>query len=85
MSEENGEQMPLYFMLVSLPESNDSDSRNWTVLRRLSEFQNLHRKLSEASICRVHFLLLMLSSAPITNTFERLKFTEAVCMCYSIV
>ncbi|XP_075053038.1 sorting nexin-25 isoform X2 [Mixophyes fleayi] len=47
VSEENGEQMPLYFVLVSLPDSGDSDNKNWTVLRRLSEFQNLHRKLSE--------------------------------------
>lgn len=74
VSEENGEQMPLYFVFVNLPESNDSDSRNWTVLRRLSEFQNLHRKLSEVSICRVHFLLQILLSAPITDTFERLRF-----------
>ncbi|XP_073498655.1 sorting nexin-25 isoform X2 [Phyllobates terribilis] len=47
VSEENGEQMPLYFVLVNLPESGESDNKNWTVLRRLSEFQNLHRKLSE--------------------------------------
>ncbi|XP_053559859.1 sorting nexin-25 [Bombina bombina] len=47
VSEENGEQMPCYFVLVSLPESGESEGRNWTVLRKLSEFQNLHRKLSE--------------------------------------
>nr|XP_040150348.1 sorting nexin-25 isoform X1 [Ictidomys tridecemlineatus] len=47
VTEENGEQMPCYFVTVSLQEVGGVESKNWTVPRRLSEFQNLHRKLSE--------------------------------------
>ncbi|KAI1883541.1 hypothetical protein AGOR_G00232650 [Albula goreensis] len=46
-TEENGEQMPCYFVSVSLLEGEDSDSNHWTVTRKLSEFQALHRKLTE--------------------------------------
>ncbi|XP_073463477.1 sorting nexin-25 [Aquarana catesbeiana] len=74
VSEENGEQMPLYFMLVSLPESNDSDSRNWTVLRRLSEFQNLHRKLSECFPSLKKVQLPSLSKIPFKSVDQ--KFLE---------
>ncbi|XP_072480247.1 sorting nexin-25 isoform X1 [Notamacropus eugenii] len=45
--EENGEQMPCYFVMVSLQEVGGGETKHWTVPRRLSEFQNLHRKLSE--------------------------------------
>uniref|UniRef100_A0A7N4NN45 Sorting nexin 25 n=1 Tax=Sarcophilus harrisii TaxID=9305 RepID=A0A7N4NN45_SARHA len=45
--EENGEQMPCYFVMVSLQEVGGVETKNWTVPRKLSEFQNLHRKLSE--------------------------------------
>ncbi|XP_040190092.1 sorting nexin-25 [Rana temporaria] len=74
VSEENGEQMPLYFVLVSLPESNDSDSRNWTVLRRLSEFQNLHRKLSECFPSLKKVQLPSLSKIPFKSVDQ--KFLE---------
>ncbi|XP_063090732.1 sorting nexin-25 [Cavia porcellus] len=47
VTEENGEQMPCYFVMVSLQEVRGIETKNWTVPRRLSEFQNLHRKLSE--------------------------------------
>ncbi|XP_027454465.1 sorting nexin-25 isoform X5 [Zalophus californianus] len=47
VTEENGEQMPCYFVMVSLQEVGGLETKNWTVPRRLSEFQNLHRKLSE--------------------------------------
>ncbi|XP_048647844.1 sorting nexin-25 isoform X1 [Marmota marmota marmota] len=47
VTEENGEQMPCYFVTVSLQEVGGVETKNWTVPRRLSEFQNLHRKLSE--------------------------------------
>ncbi|KAM6149879.1 sorting nexin-25 isoform 2-T2 [Erethizon dorsatum] len=47
VTEENGEQMPCYFVMVSLQEVGGIETKNWTVPRRLSEFQNLHRKLSE--------------------------------------
>lgn len=74
VSEENGEQMPLYFVLVSLPESNDSDSKNWTVLRRLSEFQNLHRKLSECFPSLKKVQLPSLSKIPFKSVDQ--KFLE---------
>ncbi|MEJ1285088.1 sorting nexin 25 [Cricetulus griseus] len=47
VTEENGEQMPCYFVKVNLQEVGGVETKNWTVPRRLSEFQNLHRKLSE--------------------------------------
>nr|XP_044989444.1 sorting nexin-25 isoform X1 [Jaculus jaculus] len=47
VTEENGEQMPCYFVMVSLQEVGGVETKNWTVPRRLSEFQNLHRKLNE--------------------------------------
>ncbi|XP_015854176.3 sorting nexin-25 [Peromyscus maniculatus bairdii] len=47
VTEENGEQMPCYLVRVNLQEVGGVESKNWTVPRRLSEFQNLHRKLSE--------------------------------------
>lgn len=50
VTEENGEQMPCYFVMVSLQEVGGVETKNWTVPRRLSEFQNLHRKLSEVRI-----------------------------------
>lgn len=50
VTEENGEQMPCYFVTVSLQDVGGVETKNWTVPRRLSEFQNLHRKLSEVRI-----------------------------------
>lgn len=50
VTEENGEQMPCYFVMVSLQDVGGVETKNWTVPRRLSEFQNLHRKLSEVRI-----------------------------------
>lgn len=48
--EENGEQVPCYSVMVSLQEVGGAETKNWTVPRKLSEFQNLHRKLSEVRI-----------------------------------
>lgn len=45
--EENGEQVPCYSVMVSLQNVGGAETKNWTVPRKLSEFQNLHRKLSE--------------------------------------
>ncbi|MGH0147175.1 UNVERIFIED_CONTAM: hypothetical protein FKN15_041512 [Acipenser sinensis] len=47
VADENGEQMPCYSICVHLLESDESKNNSWTVSRRLSEFQTLHRKLSE--------------------------------------
>lgn len=48
--EENGEQVPCYSVMVSLQEVGGAETKNWTVPRKLSEFQNLHRKLSEVRV-----------------------------------
>nr|XP_006128546.1 sorting nexin-25 isoform X5 [Pelodiscus sinensis] len=45
--EENGEQVPCYFVMVNLQEVGGAEAKSWSVPRKLSEFQNLHRKLSE--------------------------------------
>lgn len=45
--EENGEQVPCYSVMVSLREADGAEAKEWLVLRKLSEFQSLHRKLSE--------------------------------------
>ncbi|XP_044153584.1 sorting nexin-25 [Bufo gargarizans] len=74
VSEENGEQMPMYFVLVSLPESGELDNKNWTVLRRLSEFQNLHRKLSECFPSLKKVQLPSLSKLPFKSIDQ--KFLE---------
>ncbi|XP_041114704.1 sorting nexin-25-like isoform X2 [Polyodon spathula] len=47
LADENGEQMPCYSICVHLLESDESKNNSWTVSRRLSEFQTLHRKLTE--------------------------------------
>ncbi|XP_060783876.1 sorting nexin-25 isoform X5 [Neoarius graeffei] len=45
--EENGEQMACYSVAVSLLEGEDLENNSWCVTRKLSEFQALHRKLTE--------------------------------------
>ncbi|EHB03628.1 Sorting nexin-25 [Heterocephalus glaber] len=69
VTEENGEQMPCYFVMVSLQEVGGIETKNWTVPRRLSEFQNLHRKLSEnllsdERLCQSEALYAFLSPSP---------------------
>ncbi|XP_027454462.1 sorting nexin-25 isoform X2 [Zalophus californianus] len=69
VTEENGEQMPCYFVMVSLQEVGGLETKNWTVPRRLSEFQNLHRKLSEnllsdERLCQSEALYAFLSPSP---------------------
>ncbi|XP_076708518.1 sorting nexin-25 isoform X2 [Callospermophilus lateralis] len=69
VTEENGEQMPCYFVTVSLQEVGGVETKNWTVPRRLSEFQNLHRKLSEKllsdeRLCQSEALYAFLSPSP---------------------
>ncbi|CAH2300374.1 sorting nexin-25 isoform X1 [Pelobates cultripes] len=74
VSEENGEQMPLYFVLVNLPDSGNCEIKNWTVLRKLSEFQNLHRKLSECFPSLKKVQLPSLSKLPFKSIDQ--KFLE---------
>ncbi|XP_017362398.1 sorting nexin-25 isoform X2 [Cebus imitator] len=69
VTEENGEQLPCYFVMVSLQEVGGVETKNWTVPRRLSEFQNLHRKLSEnllsdERLCQSEALYAFLSPSP---------------------
>ncbi|CAM4618347.1 unnamed protein product [Leuciscus chuanchicus] len=46
-SEENGEQTACYCVSVSLSEDDDCKNNRWSVTRKISEFQALHRKLTE--------------------------------------
>uniref|UniRef100_A0AAY4B1K2 Sorting nexin 25 n=1 Tax=Denticeps clupeoides TaxID=299321 RepID=A0AAY4B1K2_9TELE len=46
-AEDNGEQMPFYVVAVSLVEGDDTKNNRWSVTRKLTEFQALHRKLTE--------------------------------------
>ncbi|XP_033704809.1 sorting nexin-25 isoform X8 [Tursiops truncatus] len=74
VTEENGEQMPCYFVMVSLQEVGGVETKNWTVPRRLSEFQNLHRKLSECFPSLKKVQLPSLSKLPFKSVDQ--KFME---------
>ncbi|KAM6221996.1 sorting nexin-25 isoform 1-T1 [Rhynchocyon petersi] len=74
VTEENGEQMPCYFVTVSLQEVGGVETKNWTVPRRLSEFQNLHRKLSECFPSLKKVQLPSLSKLPFKSVDQ--KFME---------
>ncbi|OCT99570.1 sorting nexin-25 [Xenopus laevis] len=74
VSEENGEQMPSYTVSVNLPDSGESENRNWIVHRKLSEFQNLHRKLSECFPSLKKVQLPSLSKLPFKSIDQ--KFLE---------
>uniref|UniRef100_A0A669QFR6 Sorting nexin 25 n=1 Tax=Phasianus colchicus TaxID=9054 RepID=A0A669QFR6_PHACC len=72
--EENGEQVPCYSVLVSLQEVGGAETKNWTVPRKLSEFQNLHRKLSECFPSLKKVQLPSLSKLPFKSIDQ--KFME---------
>ncbi|XP_070948847.1 sorting nexin-25 isoform X8 [Macaca nemestrina] len=74
VTEENGEQLPCYFVTVSLQEVGGVETKNWTVPRRLSEFQNLHRKLSECVPSLKKVQLPSLSKLPFKSVDQ--KFME---------
>ncbi|MXQ84270.1 hypothetical protein E5288_WYG014207 [Bos mutus] len=74
VTEENGEQMPCYFVTVSLQEVGGVETKNWTVPRRLSEFQNLHRRLSECFPSLKKVQLPSLSKLPFKSVDQ--KFME---------
>uniref|UniRef100_A0A2K5DT89 Sorting nexin 25 n=1 Tax=Aotus nancymaae TaxID=37293 RepID=A0A2K5DT89_AOTNA len=74
VTEENGEQLPCYFVMVSLQEVGGVETKNWTVPRRLSEFQNLHRKLSECVPSLKKVQLPSLSKLPFKSIDQ--KFME---------
>ncbi|KAL6480323.1 hypothetical protein MHYP_G00113560 [Metynnis hypsauchen] len=72
--EENGEQMPCYSVAVSLLEGDDSKNSCWTVTRKLSEFQALHRKLTECFPSLKKVQLPSLSKLPFKSIDQ--KFLE---------
>ncbi|XP_050804330.1 sorting nexin-25 isoform X4 [Gopherus flavomarginatus] len=72
--EENGEQVPCYFVMVSLQEVDGAETKNWRVPRKLSEFQNLHRKLSECFPSLKKVQLPSLSKLPFKSVDQ--KFME---------
>ncbi|XP_014377170.1 sorting nexin-25 isoform X1 [Alligator sinensis] len=72
--EENGEQVPCYSVMVSLQEVGGAEAKNWTVPRKLSEFQNLHRKLSECFPSLKKVQLPSLSKLPFKSVDQ--KFME---------
>ncbi|XP_072520148.1 sorting nexin-25 [Salminus brasiliensis] len=72
--EENGEQMPCYSVAVSLLEGDDSKNNCWTVTRKLSEFQALHRKLTECFPSLKKVQLPSLSKLPFKSIDQ--KFLE---------
>ncbi|XP_014118612.1 PREDICTED: sorting nexin-25 isoform X2 [Pseudopodoces humilis] len=72
--EENGEQVPCYSVMVSLQEVGGAETKNWTVPRKLNEFQNLHRKLSECFPSLKKVQLPSLSKLPFKSIDQ--KFME---------
>ncbi|KAG9272588.1 sorting nexin-25 [Astyanax mexicanus] len=72
--EENGEQMPCYCVAVSLLEGDDSKNSCWSVTRKLSEFQALHRKLTECFPSLKKVQLPSLSKLPFKSIDQ--KFLE---------
>ncbi|XP_071412425.1 sorting nexin-25 isoform X1 [Pithys albifrons albifrons] len=72
--EENGEQVPCYSVMVSLQEVGGAETKNWTVPRKLNEFQNLHRKLSECFPSLKKVQLPSLSKLPFKSVDQ--KFME---------
>ncbi|XP_023670504.1 sorting nexin-25 [Paramormyrops kingsleyae] len=71
--EENGEQMPCYTVSVSLQDGSSADSVNsrWTVTRKLSEFQVLHRKLLECFPSLKKIQLPSLSKLPFKSVDQK--------------
>ncbi|XP_074847946.1 sorting nexin-25 isoform X4 [Carettochelys insculpta] len=72
--DENGEQVPCYLVMVSLQEVGGAEAKNWSVPRKLSEFQSLHRKLSECFPSLKKVQLPSLSKLPFKSVDQ--KFME---------
>ncbi|XP_060783875.1 sorting nexin-25 isoform X4 [Neoarius graeffei] len=72
--EENGEQMACYSVAVSLLEGEDLENNSWCVTRKLSEFQALHRKLTECFPSLKKVQLPSLSKLPFKSVDQ--KFLE---------
>lgn len=48
-TEEGGEMVAAYSVCVTLAEEEESANSRWNVSRKLTEFQTLHRKLTEVT------------------------------------
>lgn len=48
-TEEGGETVACYSVCVSLVEGEETTNSRWSVQRKLTEFQMLHRKLTEVT------------------------------------
>ncbi|KAL4640544.1 sorting nexin-25-like [Arapaima gigas] len=72
--EENGEQVPCYCVKVSLLEGDEVEGSSWTISRKLSDFQMLHRKLAEDHPSLKKVQLPTLSKLPF-KSFDQ-KFLE---------
>ena len=48
-TEEGGETLASYSVCVSLVEGEETANSRWNVQRKLTEFQMLHRKLTEVT------------------------------------
>ncbi|XP_063165806.1 sorting nexin-25 [Candoia aspera] len=72
--EENGEQVPYYSVIVILQEIGRAEAKEWTVVRKLSAFQSLHRKLSECFPSLKKAQLPSLSKLPFKSVDQ--KFME---------
>lgn len=48
-AEEGGEMVACYSVCVSLVEGEESANSRWNINRKLTEFQMLHRKLTEVT------------------------------------
>ncbi|XP_030047356.1 LOW QUALITY PROTEIN: sorting nexin-25 [Microcaecilia unicolor] len=72
--EENGIHIPCYSVVVSLQDAVETECKHWTVHRKLSEFQSLHRKLCECFSSLKKIQLPSLSKLPFKSVDH--KFME---------
>lgn len=73
-AEEGGETLACYCVSVSLLEGDDSPNSRWSVSRKLTEFQILHRKLTECFPSLKKLQLPSLSKLPFKSIDQ--KFLE---------
>ncbi|KAK7919134.1 hypothetical protein WMY93_010418 [Mugilogobius chulae] len=73
-AEEGGETVACYSVCVSLTEGDETNNSRWTVQRKLTEFQILHRKLTECFPSLKKLQLPSLSKLPFKSIDQ--KFLE---------
>ncbi|XP_014876971.1 sorting nexin-25 [Poecilia latipinna] len=73
-AEEGGETVACYTVCVSLTEGEETANSCWSVQRKLTEFQMLHRKLTECFPCLKKLQLPSLSKLPFKSIDQ--KFLE---------